>query len=107
MCNHIVPRCRLTKDECGKPANATYIMQMVGSLKYVLAIKLDLAYSVCLVARYMGIPNYVHLDAVRRRLGYLRGTVDLDVLYKRNDMLELQSYQIHTMQEIVMTIKML
>lgn len=107
MCSHIVPRCRLTKDERGKPADATYYRKMVGSLKYVLAIRLDLAYSVCLVARYMEILNDVHLDAVRRSLRYLRGYVNLDVLYNRSDMLELQNYQIQTMKEIVMTRKTL
>lgn len=53
VCNPIIPVCRLTKDECGKSVGATTYKQMVGYLMYVLTVRLDLAYSVYLMARYM------------------------------------------------------
>ncbi|XP_050909466.1 secreted RxLR effector protein 161-like [Lathyrus oleraceus] len=42
--------------------------------------------------RYMERPIAVHLDATRRFLRYLKGTVNLGVLYKRNDKLMLQGW---------------
>ena len=56
-----MPVCRLTKDENGKPVDATNYKQMVGSLVYLLPTRPDLAYSIFLVARYMEMPTEAHL----------------------------------------------
>lgn len=45
VCNPILPGCRLTKDENGRPVDATSYKQMVGSLMYLFATNHDLAYS--------------------------------------------------------------
>ncbi|MCI74543.1 hypothetical protein A2U01_0095807, partial [Trifolium medium] len=55
---------------------------MVGSLMYLLATRHDLAYSVCLVARYMDGPTELHVAAVKRILRYLKGTLTDGILYK-------------------------
>lgn len=54
VCNPSVPGYRLTKDEKGKPVNATKYKQVMGSLMYLLATRPDLAYSIFLVERYIG-----------------------------------------------------
>ncbi|MCI79386.1 hypothetical protein A2U01_0100657, partial [Trifolium medium] len=56
VCSPIVPGNKLNKDENGIGVNATKYKQMVGSLMYLLATRPDLAYSVCLIARYMEKP---------------------------------------------------
>ncbi|MCH81290.1 copia-type polyprotein, partial [Trifolium medium] len=82
--NPIVPGCKLIKNENGKAADPTLYKQMVGCLMYLLATRPDLAYSVCLVARFMDRPTEVHFTAVKRILRYLKGTLSFGVLYKSN-----------------------
>ncbi|MCH88235.1 hypothetical protein A2U01_0009118, partial [Trifolium medium] len=81
--NPIVPRNRLQKDEAGQASNATVYKQMVGCLMYLLATRPDLAFSVCLVARYMERPTEIHVAAVKRILRYLKGTVSHGLWYER------------------------
>ncbi|GAU23520.1 hypothetical protein TSUD_39990 [Trifolium subterraneum] len=79
----IVPGNKLTKDENGKLVDATKYKQMVGCLMYLLATRPDLAYSACLIARYMDKPTEIHLAAAKKILRYLKGSISLGVLYKR------------------------
>jgi hypothetical protein len=85
VCSPIVPGCRLTKNESGKAADASDYKQMVGCLMYLLASRPDLAYSMCLVARYMDRPTEIHVAAVKRIMRYLKGTLNYGMLYKAND----------------------
>ncbi|PNX65805.1 putative copia-type protein, partial [Trifolium pratense] len=57
VCSPIVPGSKLVKDENGSAADAREYKQMVGSLMYLLASRPDLAFSVCLVARFMDRPT--------------------------------------------------
>jgi hypothetical protein len=83
VCNPIVPGCRLKKDEEGKASDATTYKQMVGCLMYLLATRPDMAFSVCLVARYMERPTEIHVAAVKRILRYLKGTTSNGLWYER------------------------
>ena len=86
VCNPIVPGNKLTKNEGGKSVDATYFKQIIGSLMYLLATRPDLAYSVCLLARYMERPTEMHQASVKRVLRYLKGTIKLGILYKKGKM---------------------
>ncbi|PNX94834.1 hypothetical protein L195_g018015 [Trifolium pratense] len=68
MCSPVVPGCKLIKNESGKAADASRYKQMVGCLMYLLASRPDLAYSVCLEARFMDRPTEIHVAAVERIL---------------------------------------
>jgi hypothetical protein len=50
---------------------------------YLLATRPDLAFFVCLIARYMERPTEMHLVAAKRFLKYLNGTMSLRILYKK------------------------
>lgn len=69
----------------------------------MLATRFDITYSLYLMAIYMKKPIEVHMAATRRTLIYLKGTMNLGVLYKRSDELVLQGGQVQIMLEIVMT----
>ncbi|MCI34535.1 copia-type polyprotein, partial [Trifolium medium] len=84
VCSPIVPGCKLERDENGKATDAREYKQMVGSLMYLLATRPDLAYSVCLVARYMERPTNKHVAAIKRILRYLKGTLTYGILYKQS-----------------------
>ncbi|PNX73907.1 retrotransposon-related protein [Trifolium pratense] len=82
VCSPIVPGCKLDKDEGSDATDAREYKQIVGSLMYLLATRPDLAYSVCLVARYMERPTNMHLTTVKRILRYLKGTLTNGIMYK-------------------------
>ncbi|MCH94322.1 copia-type polyprotein [Trifolium medium] len=82
VCSPIVPGCRLVKNENGKASNARLYKQMVGCLMYMLATRPDLAYSVCLIARFMERSTEMHVAAVKRILRYLKGTIGCGIMYR-------------------------
>ncbi|XP_058106925.1 secreted RxLR effector protein 161-like [Magnolia sinica] len=90
--NPIVPGVRLMKDEEGVKANATMYKQLVGSLMYLTAIRPDLMYVVSLISRFMASPTELHLQAAKRVLRYLKGTVDLGIFYQKEGNGELMAY---------------
>lgn len=55
----------------------TIYRQIVGSLIYLTLIRPDIAYAVGIVSRCMQDPKRTHLEAVRRILRYVKGTVIL------------------------------
>ncbi|RVW51356.1 Retrovirus-related Pol polyprotein from transposon TNT 1-94 [Vitis vinifera] len=90
--NPIVPGDRLTKNEGGVKVDATKYKQLVGSLMYLTATRPDLMYVVCLISRFMASPTEMHLQAAKRVLRYLKGTVDLGVFYQNEGNGELMAY---------------
>jgi hypothetical protein len=71
---------KLKKYETGKACDSTVYKQMVRCLVYLLATRPDLAFFVCLVARYMGRPTKIHVAAIKRILRYLKGTTSYEFL---------------------------
>jgi len=53
--------------------------QLVGSLMYMTATRPDLMYVVCLLSRFMSTPTELHLQAAKKVLRYLKGTINLGV----------------------------
>ncbi|PNX55109.1 copia-type polyprotein [Trifolium pratense] len=89
----IVPGCKLVKNETGKASDEKRYKQIVGSLMYLLATRPDLAFSVCLVARFMDRPTKIHKAALKRIMRYVKGTIGYGVLYKKtSDELQLSAW---------------
>jgi len=82
--NPIVPGCKLSKHE-GSAMNvdATEYKKSVGSLLYLTATRPDLMYVVGLISRYMEKPTEMHLQAGKRILRYLKGTMELGIGYRK------------------------
>ena len=72
--NPIIPSSRLSKNEGGAVVDTTMFKQMIGSLMYLTATKLDLMYPIYLISRYMERLIEIHLQAAKRILRYLKGT---------------------------------
>ncbi|KAG7557256.1 Reverse transcriptase RNA-dependent DNA polymerase [Arabidopsis suecica] len=81
--NPIVPGTKLTKDENGEKVDETMFKQLVGSLMYLTVTRSDLMFGVCLLSRYMASPRVSHWVAAKRILRYLKGTMELGILYRR------------------------
>ncbi|XP_066392178.1 uncharacterized protein [Miscanthus floridulus] len=77
----MIPRIKLHQDKGGKPVNGTEYRKMIGCLRYLLHIRPNLAYSVGMASRFMEKPTVMHLQAVKQILRYLKGTVDMGLVY--------------------------
>lgn len=90
--NPVVTGSKLSKRGGGAEVDITNYKQMVGSLMYLTATRPDLMYVVCLTSRYMEKPTEVHLQAAKRIMRYLRGTVNFGILYSSQGKEELIAY---------------
>lgn len=74
-------RLRLSKTGSTPAVDATEYHSLVGSLRYIVNTRPDLAYPVGLVSRFMEAPREEHLPAVKRILRYVAGTKSWGVFY--------------------------
>ena len=79
----IVPGFKISRDENGDFVDETYYKQLVGSLMYLTATRPDMMFVTCLISRYMAKPMEIHLQAAKRALRYLKGTVNYEIHYKK------------------------
>ncbi|KAG8485549.1 hypothetical protein CXB51_018884 [Gossypium anomalum] len=65
---------------------------LVGCLLYLTATRPDLMHAVSLLARFMHCCNVVHFRAAKRVLRYIKGTLKLGLLFKKEKELKLVDY---------------
>jgi hypothetical protein len=65
---------------------------MIGSLLYLCAFRSDIMLSMCMCARFKTAPKDYYLRAVKRIMGYLVLTHNLDLWYPRGSHFELLGY---------------
>ena len=75
------PKEIMTKDEGGKSVDATQFKSLVGGLRYLVHTRPDIAYAVGMVSRYMERPTTMHMNAVKRILRYIKGTLQFGLTY--------------------------
>jgi hypothetical protein len=63
--------------------DATQYRRLVGSLRYLVHTRPDLAYSVGYVSRFLKRPTMEHEQAVKRIIRYVAGTLDHGLYYSR------------------------
>jgi hypothetical protein len=76
-------RLRLSRDSTTEEVDATQYRRLVGSLRYLAHTRPDLAFSVGYVSRFMERPTTEHLQAVKRIIRYIAGTLDHGLHYPR------------------------
>lgn len=81
--NPIVPGVKLHKNEKGTKVDVTGFKQNIDSLMYLTATWPDLIYVVGLISRYMESPTVMHIIDAKRILRYIKGTMELGIMYKR------------------------
>jgi len=77
------PTCTLSKEDQGSKVDQKLYRGMISSLLYLTTSKPDILFSVCLCARFQSDPREPHLTAVKRIFRYLKGTTNLELLYKK------------------------
>ena len=83
------PITKLDKDEKGKYVNQKLYRDMIGSLLYLTACRLDIMFCVCLCDRFQTCLKESHLIALKRIFRYLFDTQNLGLWYPKKSSLEL------------------
>lgn len=76
-------RLKLSKSSAAPVVDATDYRLFVGSLRYLVNSRPDLAFSVGYVSRFMEKPTTEHMAAVKRVLRYIAGTTNYGCQYQR------------------------
>uniref|UniRef100_A0ACD6ARQ8 Uncharacterized protein n=1 Tax=Avena sativa TaxID=4498 RepID=A0ACD6ARQ8_AVESA len=76
-------RLKLSRESTAKEVDATKYRQIVGSLRYLVHTRPDLAFAVGFVSRFMERPTVEHMPAVKRILRYVAGTTHYGLHYWR------------------------
>lgn len=90
--NPIVPGMKLSKEGDENRVDCTLYKQLIGSLMYITTTRPDLMFVVCLLSRYMSDPREEHMQAAKRVMRYIKGTLGFGVFYKRRMSGELTVY---------------
>lgn len=80
---------KLNKDHEGKKVESSLYKQIVGSLMYLTATRPYIMHSISLISRYMENQTEMYLLAAKRIFGYLQGTKDFGLFFKKGKRLEL------------------
>lgn len=74
-------RLKLSRKSTAKEVDATKYRQIIGSLRYLVHTRPDLAFAVGYVSRFMERPTEEHMAAVKRLLRYIAGTINFGLVY--------------------------
>ncbi|XP_066365482.1 uncharacterized mitochondrial protein AtMg00810-like [Miscanthus floridulus] len=85
-------RLKLSKSSSAPSVDPTMYRSIVGSLRYLVNSRPDLAYSVGYISRFMEKPTTEHLATVKRVLRYVAGTLHFGCHYKRKKEAQLIGY---------------
>ncbi|XP_034593709.1 uncharacterized mitochondrial protein AtMg00810-like [Setaria viridis] len=77
------PRLQLSKLSTAPGVDPIHYRSIVGSLRYLVNSRPDLAYSVGYVSKFMENPTTEHLGEVKRILRYISGTLSYGCQYQR------------------------
>jgi hypothetical protein len=76
-------KLRLSRESTAEEVDSTHYRRLVGSLRYLVHTRPDLAFAVGYVSRFMERPTVEHLQVVKCVLRYMAGTLDYGLHYKR------------------------
>lgn len=87
-------RLRLSKESTNSLVDATQYRSLIGSLRYLVNTRPDLAYAVGYLSRFMEKPATDHLAAAKHLLRYVAGTVGWGCWYgrKQSNIVQLTGY---------------
>jgi hypothetical protein len=75
-------RLKLSKDDGAEKVDATMYRSVIGSLRYLVNTRPDIAHAVGIASRYMEAPSTSHWAVVKQILRYLQGTLSYGCRYK-------------------------
>jgi hypothetical protein len=82
----------LDADEEAEHVDQKEYWSMIGSLLYLMAMRPDIQFSVCLCAHFQASPRTSHWQAVKQIFRYLRHTPDVGLWYSVSSSLALHGF---------------
>ncbi|WVZ53903.1 hypothetical protein U9M48_004790 [Paspalum notatum var. saurae] len=76
---------KLSKNSEAPLVDATDYRRLIGSLRYLVNTRLDLAFAVGYLSQFMESPHQDHQDAVKQVLRYIAGTRSHGLLYAKHE----------------------
>jgi hypothetical protein len=88
---------KLSKENSTPMVDATWYRSLVGSLRYLVNTRPDLAFSIGYISRFIEEPHEEHLLAVKHVLRFVARTYDVGLFYpmKKGDSVEMTGYTDH------------
>ncbi|XP_028765324.1 uncharacterized protein LOC114723298 [Neltuma alba] len=86
------PNLKLKKEEGKMLKNPKKYRQLVGSLIYLTITRPEISYSVGVISQFMQEPRVPHLEAAKRILRYIKGSLEYGLLYKKNTKFVLEGF---------------
>ena len=83
-------RKKFNKDDGADKVEEHQFRSLIGCLMYLTATRPDIMFAVSMLSRFMHCASEVHLQAVKRIVRYVKGTVDYGVKYTHS-----QNFQFH------------
>jgi hypothetical protein len=77
------PGTKLSKESSNSLVDSTQYRSIVGSLRYLIHTRPDIAHSVGIVSRFMEKPTTEHLAAVKQVLRYVKGLCIMDACTRK------------------------
>ncbi|XP_066381303.1 uncharacterized mitochondrial protein AtMg00810-like [Miscanthus floridulus] len=78
-------RLKLTKGSTAAKVDATLYWSIIGGLRYLVHTRPDIAFAVGYVSRLMENPREDHWAMVKRRLRYIKGTMDQVIVFPKTN----------------------
>jgi hypothetical protein len=82
----------LDADEEGEHVDQKEYRSMIGSLLYLMVMRPDIQFSICLCARFQASPRTSHREEVKRIFRYLHHTPDFGLWYSASSSLALHGF---------------
>jgi hypothetical protein len=76
-------KLRLSRESKAEEVDPTHYPWLIGSLRYLMHTRPDLAFAVGYLSRFMEWPTMEHQQAIKRELRYVVGTLDYGLHYRR------------------------
>jgi len=76
------PGLKLEKDPEEELVDATEFKKLVGSLRYLCNSRPDICFVVSLISRFMKNPRVSHMQAAKRVIRFVKGTIGNGVLFQ-------------------------
>ncbi|XP_057751139.1 secreted RxLR effector protein 161-like [Arachis stenosperma] len=83
---------KLLREDKGGAVNHTYYKSLIGSLRYLTATRPDIVFGIGLLSRFMEEPCTNHLQAAKRILRYIKGTLNDGIYYENTNEVNLVGY---------------
>jgi hypothetical protein len=91
-CTPMEARLKIGKNNGGDAVDATLYRSIIGSLRYLVNTRPDLAFAVGFASRFMEAPGVHHWALVKQILRYVKGTVNLGCCYRASSVQKLVGY---------------